>query len=65
MPAPANEPARFHVSLNVADVARSAAFYGKFLDREPATRTADYAKFELDEPPLVLSLISGRNAGGI
>jgi catechol 2,3-dioxygenase-like lactoylglutathione lyase family enzyme len=64
MHAPASGPAKFHVSLNVADVARSAAFYRAFLDREPARQTAHYAKFELDEPPLVLSLISGRPAPG-
>jgi catechol 2,3-dioxygenase-like lactoylglutathione lyase family enzyme len=64
MPDPAHQHARFHVSLNVADVARSVAFYRPFLDREPATQTAHYAKFDLDEPPLVLSLISGRLAPG-
>jgi catechol 2,3-dioxygenase-like lactoylglutathione lyase family enzyme len=60
----AGEPVKFHVSLNIADMGRSAAFYRKFLDREPAKQTTDYAKFELDEPPLVLSLISGRPAPG-
>jgi catechol 2,3-dioxygenase-like lactoylglutathione lyase family enzyme len=64
MSSPANSPAKFHVSLNVADIAQSAAFYRKFLNREPAKQMADYAKFELDEPPLVLSLISGRPIPG-
>src|SRR5580658_187100 len=64
MPASASEPAKFHVSLNVADVARSVVFYRSFLDREPARQTAQYAKFELEEPPLVLSLISGRASSG-
>ncbi len=49
-------PVRFHLSLNVADLARSIEFFRVFLDREPAKRRSDYAKFELDEPPLVLSL---------
>jgi catechol 2,3-dioxygenase-like lactoylglutathione lyase family enzyme len=49
-------PVRFHLSLNVADLARSIVFFRVFLNREPAKRRTDYAKFELDEPPLVLSL---------
>jgi catechol 2,3-dioxygenase-like lactoylglutathione lyase family enzyme len=64
MHSPANDPAKFHVSLNVANVARSAVFYRTFLDLKPAKQTAHYAKFELEEPPLVLSLISGRPALG-
>jgi catechol 2,3-dioxygenase-like lactoylglutathione lyase family enzyme len=60
----ANEPVRFHVSLNVADMARSTDFYRKFLDRKPTKQTTDYAKFEMDEPPLVLSLLSVHHAPG-
>jgi catechol 2,3-dioxygenase-like lactoylglutathione lyase family enzyme len=55
---------RFHVSLNVSDLERSVAFYRTLFGREPAKRRADYAKFELDEPPLVLSLEPGRPGGG-
>jgi catechol 2,3-dioxygenase-like lactoylglutathione lyase family enzyme len=47
---------RFHLSLNVADLERSVAFYRVLFDREPAKCRSDYAKFELDDPPLVLSL---------
>ncbi len=47
---------RFHLSLNVSDLERSAAFYRILFGRGPAKRRADYAKFELDDPPLVLSL---------
>ena len=46
----------FHLSLNVTDLARSVAFYEQFFGRPPAKRHHDYAKFELDTPPLVLSL---------
>jgi catechol 2,3-dioxygenase-like lactoylglutathione lyase family enzyme len=60
----ASESAKFHVALNVTDVARSVAFYQKFLDRPPAKQTVHYAKFELTDPPLVLSLISGRAGAG-
>jgi catechol 2,3-dioxygenase-like lactoylglutathione lyase family enzyme len=55
----------FHLSLNVADLGRSVAFYRTLFDREPAKRRADYAKFEVEDPPLVLSLEpSGRGSGG-
>lgn len=56
--------AKFHTALNVTDLARSVDFYRLLLGREPAKRKSDYAKFELDDPPLVLSLIPGRPAGG-
>jgi catechol 2,3-dioxygenase-like lactoylglutathione lyase family enzyme len=56
---------RFHLSLNVADLARSIAFYRVLFGTEPAKRRPDYAKFELDDPPLVLSLEpTPRVAGG-
>jgi len=47
---------RFHLSLNVADLTRAVAFYRILFGREPAKCRPDYAKFELDDPPLVLSL---------
>jgi catechol 2,3-dioxygenase-like lactoylglutathione lyase family enzyme len=58
--------AKFHTSLNVSDLARSVAFYGLLLGIEPAKQRSDYAKFELDDPPLVLTLMPGRpSASGI
>ncbi len=53
-------PVKFHASLNVADLERSIKFYRVLFGMEPAKQRPDYAKFELDEPPLVLSLIPGR-----
>lgn len=47
---------RFHLSLNVSDLERSVAFYRILFGRDPAKCRSDYAKFELDDPPLVLSL---------
>ncbi|MFO0845016.1 MAG: ArsI/CadI family heavy metal resistance metalloenzyme [Gemmataceae bacterium] len=47
---------RFHLSLNVRDLKRSVAFYRVLLGVDPAKVRADYAKFETDEPPVVLSL---------
>jgi catechol 2,3-dioxygenase-like lactoylglutathione lyase family enzyme len=56
---------RFHLSLNVANLERSVAFYRILFGREPAKCRPDYAKFELDDPPLVLSLEpTPRGAGG-
>src|SRR5947209_2372412 len=56
---------RFHLSLNVGDLAKSVDFYRVLFGREPAKIRRDYAKFELDDPPLVLSLEpSRRGAGG-
>src|SRR4029453_7416651 len=55
---------KFHASLNVSDLNRSIAFYRALLGTEPAKVRPDYAKFELAEPPLVLSLIPGRPSAG-
>lgn len=54
------EPARFHVALNVHDLERSRRFYRAALGLAPDKERAGYARFVLDEPPLVLSL----NAAG-
>lgn len=47
---------RFHVSLNVSDLARSVDFYRKVFGVSPIKVRPDYAKFESENPPLVLSL---------
>lgn len=57
-------PVRFHLSLNVDDLARSIAFFTVLFDRPPAKHERDYAKFELDEPALVLSLEPNRTPAG-
>jgi len=50
----------FHVSLNVKSIPEAVERYRKILGAEPAKLRADYAKFELADPPLILSL----NVGG-
>lgn len=56
---------RFHLSLNVAELERSIAFYRILFGCDPAKCRPDYAKFELDDPPLVLSLEpTPRGVGG-
>lgn len=52
----ASTAVRFHLSLNVGDLDRSIDFFRVFFGREPAKHYPDYAKFELNDPPLVLSL---------
>jgi catechol 2,3-dioxygenase-like lactoylglutathione lyase family enzyme len=49
-------PVKFHISLNVSDLDRSVTFYRLLFNSEPAKCRPDYAKFESDDPPLVLSL---------
>src|SRR6476620_10919720 len=58
-----SDPVRFHLSLNVADLAKSVAFFRTLLGVEPAKVRADYAKFEPDSPPLVLSLEPAKEIG--
>jgi len=46
----------FQIALNVADVGRSLRFYRTLLGVEPVQESADQARFELDDPPLILGL---------
>src|SRR5262245_5498384 len=54
---------KFHASLNVSNLDRSIAFYRVLFGVEPAKVRSDYAKFELAEPGLVLSLNPGGTPG--
>ncbi len=47
---------RFHISLNVSDLKKSVAFFKTLFGKDPAKHRDDYAKFELNDPPLVMSL---------
>ena len=58
-----SDPVRFHLSLNVADLTKSVAFFRTLFGMEPAKLRADYAKFEPADPPLVLSLEPAREVG--
>src|SRR5271156_2935528 len=48
---------KFHLSLNVSNLERALAFYRVLFGIEPAKCHDDYAKFELEEPPVVFSLV--------
>src|SRR5262249_22715955 len=47
---------RFHVGLHVSSLDRSVAFYRLLFGQGPAKHYGDYAKFEVESPPLVLAL---------
>jgi catechol 2,3-dioxygenase-like lactoylglutathione lyase family enzyme len=55
----------FHVALYVADIDRAVAHYRKLLGLAPAKVRHDYAKFEIADPPVVLSLNLGGQPGTI
>jgi catechol 2,3-dioxygenase-like lactoylglutathione lyase family enzyme len=56
---------RFHVGLHTADLDRAVAFYRVLFGVGPAKHFPDYARFEVDRPPLVLALYpSPQEAGG-
>lgn len=45
-----------HLALNVRDVERSIEFYRKMLGLEPSKVRTGYAKFDVENPPLNLTL---------
>ena len=49
---------RPHISLDVRNVPDSVEFYQKVFGVAPQKQTTDYAKFDLMEPSLNLSLVS-------
>lgn len=53
----------FHVSLYVDDVDAAVARYRQILGTEPAKVKHDYAKFELQDPPVIFSLVKGGAPG--
>jgi len=55
----------FHVSLNVRSIPEAVARYRKILGAEPVKLRDDYAKFELADPPVVLSLNLGGSPGTV
>src|SRR5262245_61233450 len=63
-PAEATQLIKFHASLNVSNLAKSIEFYTALLGQSPVKSYVDYAKFEIDIPPLILSLKPKRACAG-
>jgi len=55
----------FHVALYVKDLDAAVARYRKLLGQEPAKVRRDYAKFEIADPPVILSLNTGGAPGTV
>lgn len=53
----------FHIALYVDDIATAVERYRAILGIEPAKVKPDYAKFELTDPPVILSLNRGGTPG--
>lgn len=56
---------RFHVHLNVADLATSIRFYTELFAMPPAVEKHDYAKWMLDDPRVNFAISSTGRAPGI
>lgn len=52
-----------HLALNVSDVSRSLEFYRRLLGIEPSKVRSGYAKFDVHNPPLNLTLNESAVAG--
>lgn len=46
---------KFHVGLHVKDIEKTVDFYSGFLGKKPVKVKTDYAKFDLDNPALILT----------
>jgi catechol 2,3-dioxygenase-like lactoylglutathione lyase family enzyme len=55
----------FHVALYVKDIDAAVERYRKILGIEPAKVKHDYAKFEITDPPVILSLNRGGEPGKV
>lgn len=55
----------FHVSIHVKDIPTAVAHYQKVFGLEPAKVKADYAKFEIADPPVIFSLTLGGEPGKV
>jgi catechol 2,3-dioxygenase-like lactoylglutathione lyase family enzyme len=54
-----------HLAINVSDVDRSVPFYRALLGAEPAKVRPGYAKFEPDDPGIVLTLVEDERENGL
>jgi catechol 2,3-dioxygenase-like lactoylglutathione lyase family enzyme len=55
---------KFHFGLWAADLDRAVSFYRAMFGQEPHKHYPDYAKFEVEDPPVVLSFLKQRAPRG-
>ena len=55
---------RVHISLNVQSLSNSQAFYVALFGHQASKQKPGYANFRLDEPPIHLALVEGKNEAG-
>ena len=48
---------KFHIGLHVSSIQKTVDFYQNLFGAQPIKQKEDYAKFELDNPGLVISFI--------
>jgi catechol 2,3-dioxygenase-like lactoylglutathione lyase family enzyme len=53
-----------HLSINVSDIGRSVDFYTKMFGTPPVKVKADYAKFDIADPPLNFTMNESDVAAG-
>ena len=58
------EPSRIHVALNTSHFKQAVDFYSGLFDIKPSKLKAGYAKFEVTNPPLNLTLNEVAQMGG-
>lgn len=56
---------RLHINLQVRDLEEARAHYSTLLGSEPGFEKQDYARWELDEPALSLSITDRAGASGL
>lgn len=52
---------RFHVHVNVADIAKSVSFYSELFGSTPSVQHDDYAKWMIDDPQLNFAISTGQS----
>ena len=56
---------RFHVHVNVNDLAANIAFYSRLFDAAPTVVKTDYAKWMLDDPRVNFAISRRERAAGV
>ena len=56
---------RFHVHLNVADIAGSVSFYTELFGAPPSVRKDDYAKWMLEDPRINFAISTWSGKRGV